>query len=188
MRRTAMVRPSNYRLGGPHLVVVPRHKLSRDKIHKDRKSLAAILHGLTLQGKVVVLTNGVYDLLHVGHVRCLEDARSRGDFLVVAVNSDDSAERGKGKGHPVVPAEERMEVLSGLGFVDYVTCFDEDTADGLIEQLKPTIYAKGTEYTLKTLPERETLKRLDIKAIFVGDKKEHSSSKLIQKIRKRKFA
>jgi cytidyltransferase-like protein len=98
------------------LVVVPRSKLSKDKIIPDRKSLAAILFGLKAQGKVIVLTNGVYDLLHVGHVRCLEDARSRGDFLVVAVNSDDSTERGKGKGHPVVPAKERMEVLAGRGF------------------------------------------------------------------------
>jgi D-beta-D-heptose 7-phosphate kinase/D-beta-D-heptose 1-phosphate adenosyltransferase len=79
-------------------------------------------------------------------------------------------------------------VLAGLGFVDYVTGFEEDTADKLIEQLRPTIYAKGTEYSLKTLPERETLKRLDVKAVFVGDKKAHSSSKLIQKIKKRKFA
>jgi rfaE bifunctional protein nucleotidyltransferase chain/domain len=170
------------------LVVVPRRQHSRDKIHTDRRSLAAILGGLMAQGKTIVLTNGVYDLLHVGHVRCLEDARSRGDFLVVAVNSDASAERRKGKGHPVVPAQERMEVLAGLGFVDYVTTFEEDTADKLIEQLKPTIYAKGTEYSLKTLPERDTVKKLDIKAIFVGDKKGHSSSKLIQKIKKRKFA
>ena len=140
------------------------------------------------QGKTVVLTNGVYDLLHVGHVRCLEDARSRGDFLVVALNSDGSAGRLKGKGHPVVSLTERMEVVAGLGFVDYVTTFDDDTADGLIEQLKPTIYAKGTDYTLKTLPERDTLKRLDLKVMFVGDKKAHSSSKLIQTIRKRKFA
>ena len=170
------------------MVVVPRRQHSRDKIHTDRRGLAAILGGLMAQGKTIVLTNGVYDLLHVGHVRCLEDARSRGDFLVVAVNSDSSAERRKGKGHPVVPAQERMEVLAGLGFVDYVTAFEEDTADKLIEQLKPTIYAKGTEYSLKTLPERDTVKKLDIKAIFVGDKKGHSSSKLIQKIKKRKFA
>lgn len=139
------------------------------------------------QGKTVVLTNGVYDLLHVGHIRCLEDARSRGDFLVVAVNSDSSAEKLKGKGHPVVPADERMEVLSGLWFVDYVTVFEEPTVDEMLQQLRPNLYAKGTEYTLKTLPERDTLKELDIKAVFVGDKKTHSSSKLIQKIRKRKF-
>ena len=169
------------------MVVIPRRQRSRDKIITDRRSLAAILGGLTAQGKNVVLTNGVYDLLHVGHVRCLEDARSRGDFLVVAVNSDASAEKLKGKGHPLVPQEERMEVLAGFGFVDYVTVFDEDTADALIEQLKPALYAKGTEYTAKTLPERDTLKRLEIKPVFVGDKKSHSTTKLIQKIKRRKL-
>lgn len=169
------------------MVVIPRRQRSKDKIITDRRSLAAILAGLSAQGKAVVLTNGVYDLLHVGHVRCLEDARSRGDFLVVAVNSDGSAERLKGKGHPLVPQEERMEVLAGFGFVDYVTVFDEDTADRLIESLKPAIYAKGTEYTAKTLPERDTLKKLEIKPVFVGDKKSHSTTKLIQKIKRRKL-
>ena len=168
------------------MVVIPRRQRSKDKIVTDRKSLAAILGGLMAQGKTVVLTNGVFDLLHVGHIRCLEDAKSRGDFLVVAVNADATAEKLKGKGHPAVPADERMEVLSGLWFVDYVTLFDEETADKLLEQLRPTIYAKGSEYTLKTLPERETLKKLDVKAMFVGDKKTHSSTKLLQKIKKRK--
>ncbi|HLQ38419.1 MAG TPA: adenylyltransferase/cytidyltransferase family protein, partial [Planctomycetota bacterium] len=130
---------------------------------------------------------GVFDLLHPGHVRCLEDARSRGDFLVVAVNDDAGAERLKGKGHPLIDCDERMEVLSALWFVDYVTCFHEDSADALLKQLRPSIYAKGTDYTLKTLPERETLKQLDVRAIFVGDKKQHSTSKLLQKIKKRKL-
>lgn len=169
------------------MVVVPRRQRSKDKVVTDRRSLAAILSGLKASGKVVVLTNGVFDLLHVGHTRCLEDARSRGDLLVVAVNSDKAAEALKGKGHPILPLEERMELLSALSFVDYVTSFDEDTADALLEQLKPSLYAKGTDYTLKTLPEKDTLKQHDIKAVFVGDKKAHSSSKLIQKIRKKKF-
>lgn len=169
------------------MVVVPRKQRSKDKIVTDRRSLAAILAGLMANGKIVVLTNGVFDLLHVGHTRCLEDARSRGDFLVVAVNSDASTGALKGKGHPVLPIEERMELLAALSFVDYVTTFDEPTADALLDQLKPTLYAKGTDYTIKTLPERETLKRLDTKAVFVGDKKGHSTTKLIQKIRKRKF-
>jgi rfaE bifunctional protein nucleotidyltransferase chain/domain len=168
------------------LVVVPRKQRSKDKV-VDRRSLAAILNGLRASGKTVVLTNGVFDLLHVGHTRCLEDARSRGDYLVVAVNTDKSAEKLKGKGHPVVEEEERMEVLAALSFVDYVTSFEEDTADELLRQLRPSMYAKGTDYTLKTLPEKDTLKELDIKAVFVGDKKAHSSSKLIQKIRKKKF-
>lgn len=167
---------------------VARKKLSRDKVVTDRRSLAAILSGLMAQGKSVVLTNGVFDLLHVGHVRCLEDARSRGDFLVVAVNADAAVTRLKGKGLPVVSEDERMEVVAGLASVDYVTSFEEDTADELLRALRPSLYAKGTEYTLKTLPERETLKELDIKAVFVGDKKSHASSEMIQRIRKAKLA
>lgn len=169
------------------MVVVPRRQRSKDKIVKDRKALAAILTGLTAQGKQVVLTNGVFDLLHVGHLRCLEDARSRGDFLVVAVNDDKSVEAIKGRGHPVIPLEERMEMLSGLWFVDYVLPFAEETADELIVDLKPAFYAKGSEYKLNTLPERKTLKSEGIKALFVGDKKGHSTRKIIQRIRKKKF-
>jgi rfaE bifunctional protein nucleotidyltransferase chain/domain len=168
------------------LVVVPRKQRSKDKVITDRKSLAAILAGLRASGKIIVLTNGVFDLLHVGHTRCLEDARSRGDLLVVAINTDKSAEALKGKGHPVVPEEERLEVLAGLSFVDYVTCFEEETADALLEQLRPSLYAKGSDYSLKTLPEKDTLKALDIKAVFVGDKKSHSTTKMIQKIQKLK--
>jgi D-glycero-beta-D-manno-heptose 1-phosphate adenylyltransferase len=168
------------------LVVVPRKQRSKDKVITDRKSLAAILSGLRASGKTIVLTNGVFDLLHVGHLRCLEDARSRGDLLVVAVNSDKSAEALKGKGQPIIPCAERMEMLSGLSFVDYVTVFEEETADELLQQLHPTMYAKGTDYTLKTLPEKAIVKELDIKAVFVGDKKGHSTSKVIAKIKKLK--
>lgn len=168
------------------MALAPRKLRSKDKVITDRKSLAAILAGLRASGKLVVLTNGVFDLLHVGHSRCLEDAKSRGDILVVAVNTDKSAEALKGKGHPVVPEEERMEVLAALSFVDYVTCFEEASADALLQQLQPNLYAKGSDYTLKTLPEKDTLKALDIKAVFVGDKKSHSTTKMIQKIQKLK--
>ncbi len=170
------------------MVVVPKRARSKDKLVKDLRPLAAILEGVRASGKTVVLTNGVFDILHVGHLRYLEDARSRGDFLVVAVNSDRSAEAIKGKGHPIVPAAERMEMLSGLWVVDYVTQFDDETADRLIELFKPDIYAKGTDYNTKTLPERKTLKALSIKAVFVGDKKAHATSKLIKKIKKKKLA
>ncbi len=153
----------------------------------SRTDAAAFAERARTAGQRVVFTNGVFDLLHVGHTRCLEDARSRGDLLVVAINSDKSAETLKGKGHPVVPEDERMEVLAALSFVDYVTCFDEPTADPLLDQLRPNLYAKGTDYTLKTLPEKDTLKQHDIKAVFVGDKKTHSTTKLLQKIKKKKF-
>lgn len=168
------------------MVVVPRKQRSKDKVFKDRKSLAAILSGLRASGKSIVLTNGVFDLLHVGHLRCLEDARSRGDLLVVAVNSDKSTVAIKGKGHPIVPCEERMEMLSGLSFVDYVISFEGETADELLKELQPTLYAKGSDYTLRTLPEKATVKELEIKAVFVGGKKAHSTTKLIQKVNRLK--
>jgi rfaE bifunctional protein nucleotidyltransferase chain/domain len=170
------------------MVVVPRKTRSKDKVFPSAASLRPVLQGLRAQGKTVVLSNGVFDLLHVGHVRSLEDARARGDFLVVALNTDRSAEANKGKGYPVIPLEERMELVSALWFVDYVTSFDESTAAELLKLLRPDFYAKGTDYTIKTLPERDVLKDLDIRPVFVGDKKVHSSSKIVQRIRKRKFA
>ena len=169
------------------MVVRPRRIRSKDKVHKNRHALIAILTGLRSQGKSIVLTNGVFDLVHVGHVRYLEDARARGDYLVVAVNSDKSAEAIKGKGHPVVPLEERMEMLSAWWFVDYVVGFDEETAEELIRAVKPDIYAKGSDYNLRTLPDRKVLRQEGVKAMFVGDKKGHSTRKLIQRIRKKRF-
>ncbi len=169
------------------MVVVPRKVRSKDKVIPSVNTLKPILQGLQSQGKQVVLTNGCYDLLHVGHMRCLEDARARGDFLVVAVNDDKSVEANKGKGYPIIPLEERMELLSGLWFVDYVTSFKDETADGLIQKLQPDVYAKGTDYTARTLPERDVLKELGIKPVFVGDKKAHSTSKIVARIRKKKF-
>lgn len=168
------------------MVVVPRKHRSKDKVITDKKSLAAILSGLRASGKTIVLTNGVFDLLHVGHLRCLEDARSRGDLLVVAVNSDESAGSLKGEGQPIVSCAERMEMLSGLWFVDYVTSFDEETADEILRQFHPTMYAKGTDYSLKTLPEKAVVKELDIKPVFVGGKKGHSTSKVIEAVCKLK--
>ncbi len=169
------------------MVVVPRKQRSKDKVLAERRTLKQVLRGLQTQGKTVVLTNGCFDLMHVGHTRCLEDAKSRGDFLVVAVNTDKSCESIKGKGHPILPVEERMELLSTFWFVDYVTSFAEESAEELLRELRPDLYAKGTDYNSRTLPERGVLKELGIKAVFVGDKKNHSSRKLIQRIRKKKF-
>ena len=169
------------------MVVVPRKVRSKDKVITDLKALAAILEGVRASGKTVVLTNGVFDLMHVGHVRYLEDARARGDFLVVAVNSDKITEKIKGKGYPINPCAERMELLSTLWFTDYITTFDDETADDLIRTLQPDVYAKGTDYNTKTLPENKTLKELGIKPVFVGDKKSHATKKTVSKIRKKKF-
>ena len=105
---------------------------------------------------------------------------------MVAVNSDKSTVAIKGKGHPIVPCEERMEMLSGLSFVDYVISFEGETADELLKELQPTLYAKGSDYTLRTLPEKATVKELEIKAVFVGGKKARSTTKLIQKVNRLK--
>ncbi|PIE21857.1 MAG: D-glycero-beta-D-manno-heptose 1-phosphate adenylyltransferase [Planctomycetota bacterium] len=154
---------------------------------KSRKGLASICEALRSQGKRIVFTNGCFDLLHVGHTRSLEDARSRGDYLIVAVNADETVERIKGKGYPIYPAAERMELVAALTCVDYVIEFKEDTADKILQALQPTLYAKGTDYTERTVPERETVKEIGAKIAIVGDKKMHSTSKTIQAIQKRKF-
>src|SRR5215813_4986937 len=98
-------------------------------------------------GRRVVLANGVFDLLHVGHVRYLEEARALGDLLIVGVNGDAAVRRLKGPGRPLMPAAERAEILAALRAVDHVVVFDDDTADGLVARLKPAVHAKGTDYT-----------------------------------------
>ena len=106
-------------------------------------------------GRTVALTNGCFDLLHVGHVRLLAAAREHGDLLVVALNSDASARRNKGPARPVVPLAERMEVIAALSGVDFVTSFDEPTAAGLLAAIRPDVHVKGTDWTADTVPERD---------------------------------
>jgi rfaE bifunctional protein nucleotidyltransferase chain/domain len=129
------------------------------------------------------MTNGGFDLLHVGHVRSLRDARSRGDALVVALNSDRSVCAYKGPGHPIHPETERAEVLCALACVDLVTIFDDPTVDRLLRLLRPDVHAKGTDYTKETVPERATAAELGIEVAIVGDPKDHSSRGLIERIR-----
>jgi rfaE bifunctional protein nucleotidyltransferase chain/domain len=149
---------------------------------ESREDLRQIVRGLQSQGKRTVFTNGVFDLLHVGHVRSLVDARSRGDFLVVAVNSDAAARSLKGAGLPIHPLKERIEVLCALECVDYVTVLDDATADDLLSYLRPSIHAKGTDYTPDTVPERETVLGYGGEIVIVGDPKDHSTTGLLDKI------
>lgn len=158
-----------------------------DKVVEDHEVLADILRALRSQGKKVVFANGCFDILHVGHVRYLQDARSRGDYLVVALNSDPSVKKIKGRGHPINPVEERAEVLAALESVDYVTVFEEETADEILRKLRPDIHAKGTDYTTKTVPERETVLSFGGEVLIVGDPKDHSTSDVLRRIRRRKF-
>jgi rfaE bifunctional protein nucleotidyltransferase chain/domain len=130
----------------------------------------------------LVLANGLFDLLHVGHVRYLEGAKSAGRRLLVAINSDSSARRLKGEGRPIVPLAERMELVAALECVDWVTWFEEDGVEGILRRLRPEAHAKGTDYTVETVPERGAARELGIRTIIVGDAKEHASSSLVRRI------
>jgi D-glycero-beta-D-manno-heptose 1-phosphate adenylyltransferase len=135
--------------------------------------------GWRAQGKRLVLANGCFDLLHVGHVRYLRAARALGDALVVGLNSDASVRRLKGPGRPVMPAGERAELVAAL---DGVVVFEEDSADALIARLKPDVHAKGTDYTEQSVPERATVAALGARVAIAGDPKSHSTKDLITTI------
>ena len=121
---------------------------------QDRQSLARLLRERQAAGAAVVFTNGCFDLLHLGHVRYLQAARALGDLLVVGVNSDASARALKGAGRPLVPQDERAEVLAALECVDYVIIFEETTAVALVETLRPDVYVKGGDYAVSDTAER----------------------------------
>ena len=133
-------------------------------------------------GKRVVLANGCFDVLHVGHVRYLAGAKELGDVLVVGINSDQQVALQKGAGRPVLPAGERAEIVAALESVTYVTIFDEPTVEELLLALKPDVHAKGTDYTVDTVPERETARRLGVRVAIVGDAKRHSTRELLAKL------
>lgn len=143
-----------------------------------REALAARLAAESARGRRVVLANGCFDLVHVGHLRYLEAARARGDVLVVALNSDESVRAAKGPGRPRVPLAERAELLCGLRCVDFVTSFPEATLEHTLRLLRPAVHAKGTDYTPASVPERAVDLELGIEIAICGDPKEHSSSAL----------
>jgi rfaE bifunctional protein nucleotidyltransferase chain/domain len=134
------------------------------------------------QGKRLVLANGCFDLLHVGHVRYLQAARALGDALVVGLNSDAAVRRLKGPGRPVMPAAERAELVAAVQGVDAVVVFEEDSADALIARLRPDVHAKGTDYTEQSVPERSTAAAVGAKVAIAGDPKTHSTRDLIATI------
>jgi rfaE bifunctional protein nucleotidyltransferase chain/domain len=138
-----------------------------------------LVKGAREQGRHVVLANGHFDVLHVGHVRYLQGARAEGDFLVVGVNGDASTARRKGPGRPILPAPERAEVVAALEGVDLVVIFESDDVGELLERLRPHVHCKGTDYTRETVPERELSRRLGIDTRIVGDPKDHSTRELL---------
>ena len=147
-----------------------------------RDELKDITAAARAGGASIILANGCFDLIHVGHVRYLAGAKSLGGFLVVAVNSDEQAKRLKGDGRPFQPETERAEIVSSLRFVDVVTIFDERTVEGIVRAIRPDVHAKGTDYTELSVPERETVIACGGRVAIVGDPKDHSSSELIAEI------
>ncbi len=132
-------------------------------------------------GEAIILTNGCFDVLHVGHIRYLRAAKALGGRVVVAVNSDESACRLKGEGRPVIPAGERAEILAALEPVDAVVIFDEPDVRAIIRELRPDVHAKGTDYTAESVPERDEVIACGGRVEIVGDPKDHSASEIIKK-------
>ncbi len=148
----------------------------------DRARLIARVAIERRDGAKIVLANGCFDLFHVGHIRYLAGAKALGDILIVGINSDAQVRRLKGENRPLMPENERAEILSALKFVDYVTIFTEPTVTELIRAIRPDFHAKGTDYTTETVPEREIVKEYGGQVAIVGDPKDHSSTELIGKI------
>ena len=151
-------------------MILTRDQL-RERIASDRQS-----------GARIVLANGCFDVLHVGHVRYLAGARELGDVLVVGINSDQQVAIQKGAGRPVLPAAERAEIVAALDSVTYVTIFEEPTVEQLLLALKPDVHAKGTDYTTDTVPERDVVRSYGGQVAIVGDPKDHSTSEIITRL------
>jgi rfaE bifunctional protein nucleotidyltransferase chain/domain len=153
--------------------------MSREKI-VDRDGLKQRVAAWRQEGDSITLANGCFDLLHVGHVRYLQAAKQLGGRLIVAINSDESARSLKGEGRPVMPADERAEILSALADVDAVVIFPERDVRALIRELRPDVHAKGTDYTAETVPERDAVAECGGRVEIVGDPKDHSATEIIR--------
>ncbi len=149
-------------------------------VHELRVKIAAAKR----EGKRVVFANGCFDTIHVGHVRYLQGAKNEGDLLIVGVNSDNSVHKLKGPGRPILDEQARAQLVASLRCVDFVILFPEANVERLLQELDPDVHAKGTDYTVETVPERVTAQRLGIRVAIVGDPKAHSTRGLLENIRK----
>ena len=146
----------------------------------DREQLRLQVEAWRKAGERITLANGCFDLLHVGHVRYLHAAKEIGGRLVVAINSDDSVRTLKGEGRPLIPAEERAEILAALADVDAVVIFPERDVRAIIREIHPDVQAKGTDYTADGVPEADTVREYGGRVAIVGDPKDHSASEIIR--------
>jgi rfaE bifunctional protein nucleotidyltransferase chain/domain len=153
--------------------------MSAEKI-LNREELKQRVAAWRQAGHSLTLANGCFDLLHVGHVRYLHAAKQFGGRLIVAINSDESVRALKGEGRPLMPAEERAEILSALADVDAVVIFPECDVRALIREVRPDVHAKGTDYTADTVPERDVVAECGGRVAIVGDPKDHSASEIIR--------
>lgn len=146
----------------------------------SRDGLRQLVSDWRRAGELITLANGCFDVLHVGHVRYLHAARDLGGKLIVAVNADDSVRSLKGAGRPVMPADERAEILASLSDVDAVVIFPEKDVRAVIREIRPDIHAKGTDYSAETVPERDEVEACGGKVVIVGDPKNHSATEIIR--------
>ena len=151
---------------------------------QPREFVRNAIQKLQRQGKRVVLANGCFDTLHVGHIRYLSGAKREGDVLVVAVNGDSSVSGLKGPGRPILDERARAQLVAALRDVDFVVLFSEPNVESLLEELRPDVHAKGTDYTAETVPERAVSDRLGILVAIVGDPKDHSTRAFLDAVRK----
>jgi rfaE bifunctional protein nucleotidyltransferase chain/domain len=158
---------------------------TREKI-LSREGLHDVLDEHSRAGRTVVFANGVFDLLHVGHVRYLQAAREEGDSLIVGVNSDASTRSLKGAGRPILTERARASLVAALAAVNYVVIFDELDVNALLREFQPDVHAKGTDYTPETVPERDLAALLGMRIAIVGDSKNHSTRELIARLRHEK--
>lgn len=154
--------------------------MSTDNKILSREDLRQRVDAWRRAGERVTLANGSFDLLHVGHVRYLRGAKVLGGKLVVAINSDESVRALKGEGRPVMPAEERAEIVAALADVDAVVIFPELDVRAIIREIRPDIQAKGTDYTADSVPERDVVAQYGGRVAIVGDPKDHSTSEIIR--------
>lgn len=146
----------------------------------DRPALRRQVQRWRQAGEHITLANGCFDLLHVGHIRYLRAAKDLGGRLIVAINSDDSVRSLKGEGRPLMPAEERAEILAALSDVDAVVIFPEPDVRALIAEIRPDVQAKGTDYTVDSVPEGDAVRKYGGRVAIVGDPKDHSASEIIR--------
>jgi rfaE bifunctional protein nucleotidyltransferase chain/domain len=148
----------------------------------NREELADFVAEKRSYGSRIILANGCFDLIHAGHIRYLQGAKAIGGALVVGINSDEQAQRLKGGNRPFISETERAEIIAAIRFVDAVTIFDEPTVEELILSIRPDVHAKGTDYSVDTVPEREIVKSYGGEVAIVGDPKNHSSTELAGKV------